>query len=257
MLWWDEIITNLNPNPNNLKSSDLKKILSSKKAPKKSMNLVSNLCLDGGNLDSVFFHDLNYERMTFFNINIINSDISKAKFFNCTFNNVIFTGGEIFASFSGCLFINCSFEEQKFSMLTCQNCQFISTNFVIIEKLILNTNDTKFIQCEFYRANIIKSEIKSSTFIKSKFIELQIINSPFQSNYIFQNVFFKVKNIKANNYLATFYKNEYHSTTGFEKDLILNEEQGYYIKQGASVDTLQKSVVQQYLESLIKQKGKK
>jgi uncharacterized protein YjbI with pentapeptide repeats len=255
MLRLDELI--IDYNLYFMKSSDLKKILASKKAPKKTIDLVSNLCLDGGNLDSVFFHELTYERMSFFNLKIINSDISKAKFYNCTFNNVIFTGGEIFASFSGCLFINCSFAEQKFAMLTCQNCQFISTHFGMIEKLILNTYDTKFIQCEFYKAIITKSEIKSSTFIKSKFIELQIKNSPFQSNYMLENVFFKVKNIKANNYLATFYKNEYHNTTGFEKDLLFNEEQGYYIKQGESVDTLQESVVQQYLESLIKQKGKK
>lgn len=240
-----------------MKSSDLRKILSSKKAPKKSIDSVVNLCLDGGELKSVFFHKITYERISFFNLKIINADLQGAKFFNCIFNNVTFTEGEIIANFSNCLFVNCSFSEHKIALLNCQNCQFISTQFNLIEKLVLHIYSSKLIQCEFYQANLINSDFKSSVLIKSKFIELQIKNTPFQSNYILENVFFKVKNTKANNFLATFYKNEYHNTTGFEKDLLFNEEQGYYIKQGESVDTLQESVVQQHLENLIKQRGKK
>jgi hypothetical protein len=78
----------------------------------------------------------------------------------------------------------------------------------------------------------------SCLFYKNDFVESEIHNSPFQPSKLFLNKFFKVKLKKPNNYFGTFYKNEYLKSTGFEKDLIHNEEKESFIIQGQEIDNM-------------------
>jgi hypothetical protein len=103
--------------------------------------------------------------------------------------------------------------------------------------------------------NIANSNIRSSLFLQNNFIELKISSSPLQTNYLFENKFFKVKNVNANNFLATFYKNEYEKSSGFEKDLIHHEEKKCFIKQGEKVDNMKNYMKQ--ISVLVDKKPKK
>ena len=222
-----------------MNSFDLKVLLKQKKLPKKIGDLIRHACLDGDKLQGVNFHELTYQNCSFFNLTIIESKLSDTIFLKCLFNTTKFCNSEqLSGRYTNCVFMNCYFVDIKFCLLHNENTQFINCTFEGIEKLVLDSYSSSFINCQFVKVNITNSQIKSCLILQNDFVESRITNSPFQSNYLFENKFFKVKNVKATNYLASFYKNVYLKSTGFEKDLIHHEEQKSYIMFGQQIDNM-------------------